>query len=214
MQVFQGNLIAFSVDGDFILIALTHQENILRKSMADNNGAESCLPYKISLYRIKYKVPASSSSDKKNSISLKSAASAATKSGQMKLSGNKRNGDGQLVLSAPKPEPLTVSKKSREYEYVDIDRLYRILKETMRTYCPLRMPRMHEMHYMNVLSVLVGLSGTDFSRNLPHVGPTTMWSMLAEDTSIFEGLLRSYDPFKNQVEVQDACNLFASRYSF
>ena len=64
------------------------------------------------------------------------------------------------------------SSAPREWEYVDIPKLHAGMQEAFTRICPMvtRNP-LHRYHYMRMLAVLIGLSGTDFSRGLPHVGP-------------------------------------------
>ena len=190
------------MDGDFIPIALIHHEKLLHH--CGTGAASEETPYNIALYRIRYKppTPSSSSAGKKG------------KGGQtqLQLAGSKRKSGGELVLAPAAAASVPEAKrKGREYEYVDITRLYRGLRNVLSK-CGVRQAT-HELHYMRMLSVLVGLSGTDFSRNLPHVGPTTMWSMLLEG-DIFSALVRAYDPSANGMRVEDACNMFVARSVF
>lgn len=166
-HVFQGDIVSYSVDGDFIPISLIHYERQLLEKKDRRHQ-----PFRIALYRLKYKMPSSSSSEPGGS--KKKAAAAAGGEKQLLLTGKKRKSDGSMVLSqtqqALSPEDASKSSSSssrgkREYEYVDIPSLYYGLRNVFDQ----RVHRCDEqgdekIFFMRVLAVLVGLGGTDFSR--------------------------------------------------
>lgn len=201
-NVFQGNIIAYSVDGDFIPIALIHQEKLAASRQKPS--------YRIALYRIKYKIPVSSASAKQKKVDRN----------QLQLAGSKRKGNGDLVLStssAASPAAAAASEKptrSREYEYVDVSALYEGLRKVFGN-CGASINSSSSSssteHYMRMLAVLVGLGGTDFSRNLPHVGPVTLWNMVVSEKDVFSALTQAYDQESSSMVVDKACNLLVTR---
>lgn len=137
----QGNIIAHSVDGDFIPIALIHREM-----------TPATLPYRVALYRLKYNAPGSSNKNKKLA------------SGQMQLTGRKRKSDGKMEMAASATAPAsTQSNSKREYEYVDIHALYDGLCHVLDQNVP-ELLQGKSPFYMRMIALLIGLSGTDFSR--------------------------------------------------
>ena len=60
---------------------------------------------------------------------------------------------------------------------------------------------------MRMLACLIGMTGTDFSRALPHLGPKKVWDMLSMK-HVWPGLLRSYDPSTGQMVPGDICDHF------
>jgi hypothetical protein len=169
-NVFQGDLVAYSVDGDFIPISLIHYE----KQLLDDRRNAGQQPFRIALYRIRYKLP----EEKKKVACVKNVvespvAGTAVK-GQLLLTGSKRrrgSGGPLLALTAPSSAASAASSSSasasaqpksqgREYEYVDIATLYQTLQQAFRQ----RSGHRGGFSFMRVLAVLVGLGGTDFSR--------------------------------------------------
>jgi hypothetical protein len=173
-NVFQGDLVAYSVDGDFIPISLIHYE----KQLLDERRTESQRPFRIALYRIRYKLP----EDKKKVACVKNAVQTSSSGakgggggggggGQLLLTGSKRrrgsNGGSFLALttasssaSGASDSTQRKSQQGREYEYVDIATLYQALQQAFRQ----KSGNQGRVSFMRVLAVLVGLGGTDFSR--------------------------------------------------
>ena len=201
-QVFQGDLVAYSVDGDFIPIALIHHERMMQQQQ---QPPEHC--YKIALYRMQYNTPASSAAQQANKGKLQK---------QMQLAGSKRKSDGKLVMTAQRPSSAQEQMKKRngrEYEYVDIPALYTKLHKVLMESCPRsKVALAHERskYFMRMLAMLIGLSGTDFSRSLPHVSPVTVWNMLVEDDKVYSAWMRSYDAETNSARLDEACNMLAA----
>ena len=158
----QGDIVAHSVDGDFIPIALIRHE-----SMVLSNNDKEEVPYRIALYRLKYNI-----------------------------AGTKRKMDGQ--------------QKRREFEYVCIPDLYSGMQKALAQAASCM--QQQQLHYMRLLAVLIGMTGTDFTRNLPHMSPGTVWTMISESHCMHE-LIRCYDPESSALNTMDACNLLAARYS-
>lgn len=70
---------------------------------------------------------------------------------------------------------------------------------------------------MRMLAVLIGLGGTDFSRGLPYIGPSTLWNMLAE-SSVFSTLLQCYklsDGLMHARSARDsmACSIYMKKFA-
>jgi hypothetical protein len=170
-ELFQGDILAYSVDGDFIPIALIRYER-------NRRNIEGGIPYRLALYRLKCRLP------------------------EKKLSGTKR------TSVEPPTTTTTIKKKNaREYEYVNIPLLYEGLchKSTLTT-------------DMNLVAVMIALSGTDFTRSMPQIGPSTLWSMLNQNKDIFKGLLKSFDHENKCLIIEEACNrvaapIYASKYA-
>jgi hypothetical protein len=224
---FDGNMIAYSIDGDFIPIALMSYEAKMLKLRKQHKGDQQqlqrsqqpCHVHSIAIYRIKYKAPGTAAAappkprqdklqskiamvpvgrgNKKARLGLAMPAASAAADSNSKAEGNS--------AASVKSSPI------REFEYVDIPKLYLALRNAFSSFAPSckRQP-LHHYHYMRMLAVLVGLGGTDFSRSLPYVGPATLWGMLSSHSSVFSSLLRSYDPAEGRTDAEDACNAFAS----
>jgi len=142
--------VVYSVDGDYLLIALNEIENI------QNQGGVSP---KIFIRRLRYKMP-----------------------------GEKRKAEGQVG-------------HSREYEFVDIQKLYDSLQKVLQT----RLSGSLDGFYMKILSLLVALCGTDFSRQLPFVTPPKLWEIV-KTRLIASHLISSFDKEKKQIVVESAVN--------
>jgi hypothetical protein len=168
-ELFQGDILAHSVDGDFIPIALIRYESNKKKAPEEQ-------PYRLALYRLKCRLPE-----------------------QCPKPGSKRK-SSEAAAPARKKNP-------REFEYVNIPALYEgLCKSSTLT------------SSMNLVAVMIGLSGTDFTRGIPQIGPSTLWSMLNQNKSIFKGLLQSFDEENTCLAVEDACNrvaapIYASKYA-
>lgn len=230
---FKGDMIAYSVDGDFIPIALMSYEARMHKLREEHRRIQQQQPsvdasrllspvYNIAIYRIKYKAHATSAASA-TATTAATAKQAALMKGQLTLmaAGDKSKGarnKNRLVLSgsaAAMPETSADSGKAtthapREFEYVNVPKLYLALRSVFASFSPAskRQP-LHQYHYMRMFAVLIGLGGTDFSRGLPFIGPGTLWGMLSSDQSVFSALLQSYDPARGMTDADDACSLFA-----
>jgi hypothetical protein len=157
-QVFQGDIVAYSVDGDFIPIALIHHE---RQLLVEKRQQ----PFRVALYRMKYKMPP---------VAKKSVGSVQDKNqlllGKKRKKGEEDGGSSVVMLStAAEASAAAVSAASsaknssnrREYEYVDVSALYEGL---YHVFDELQQETQQQVFYMRLLAVLIGLAGTDFSR--------------------------------------------------
>lgn len=216
------DMIAFSVDGDFIPIALMRREQQLlqfklhqQAQREGEGGNEDKQPpprvANIAIFRIKYKAPQESRAKKEQQ-------QPACKRQKLLQQGQQ----GQLGLVAPAPQTHEQKKAQssapREWEYVDIPKLHAAMQEAFARLCP-SVPRnpLHRYHYMRMLAALIALSGTDFSRGLPFVGPATLWAMLGE-RAVFSALLRAYDlktGLLDTVAARDAlaCNVYMHKFA-
>ena len=138
---------------------------------------------KIAIYRLEYNPPSS------------------------KASGQKRSASGQ-------------PKKSRTWEYVNISSLY---NSTMAAFSgfdlhptlfscdssQVDVPRGKAHSYMRLLAALIGLTGTDFSRSLPHLSPDKFWEAL-HVRKVWLALCDSLDHESGTFDVQHMCDHFVA----
>lgn len=112
--------------------------------------------------------------------------------------GSKRTRDGKTC-------------RKRTMEFVHIPLLYESLKAAFRQCAGTgRLRNSHEPHYMEMLSCLIGLTGTDFSRNLPLLGVRKIWDMLS-DKDVWPGVLHAFNVGSRSLDVEDCCNRLIAR---
>lgn len=185
-----GDMIAHSVDGDFLLISLMEHERQLHELQA--------VPARIAVYRMEYnmdKTPASGKRKKDDNADVQQAKIA-------------KDAKGRLVTTQTGTTASTQSKPRRTYEYVNIPLLYRVISDAMRQCSPSEISTgAYREQYMRIFACLVGLTGTDFSRGLPHLGPKKVWEMLS-DKQVWPGLMRSYNLHTKQLVPGDMCDYF------
>jgi hypothetical protein len=105
-----------------------------------------------------------------------------------------------------------VEKKKRTWEFVDISMLYNVISNVMDGFSSNSivtsesLTTSHERHRMKILACLIGLTGTDFTRSLPHMSPGKIWEALSVK-SIWFGLLRSFDYNSGSLVVTEACDI-------
>jgi hypothetical protein len=219
-EYFGGNMIAFSVDGDFIPIALMrHEENRRARAALEAKEGEcarsrevpaaGCMG-KVAIYRMKYRMP-----DEKKARAAKNKKASVAASAQSNLLGDDREcGDGSVPTSAAAASAVQRTSQPREFEYVDIPALYKGMMHHLKG----RDNNVRlEGHYMRILAILIGLCGTDFSRHLPMIGAVSMWGMLS-DRSIFSSLVQSYDTSTGQMDPAAArdsfvCKVYMAKYA-
>lgn len=182
-----GDMVAHSVDGDFLPIALMEYERQIRENTGNT--------FKIALYRMQYNEP-------------KSAASKLPK---------KRDASGGIkqffacAATLPDTSVVVAKKKGRVMEYVNIPMLYNVLRGAMRQCAPSATSSpCHELHFMRIFACLIGMTGTDFTRTMPYLSPPKIWDALAVD-GIWPALVRSYDVSKQQLVPGDACDMLIAR---
>lgn len=111
--------------------------------------------------------------------------------------------------AAPDHEEDTLAKRERrQYEFVHINALYLALKQaiTQSIGRGVSAPS-HADHEMAMLVALIGLSGTDFSRNLPQISGKTLFGYLPD---IWGALMRAYDPALGQLDVRTAMDVLVA----
>lgn len=103
----------------------------------------------------------------------------------------------------------------RTYEYVNIPLLY----ENLRTVCMQCLGRArsvsHDAHMMKMIVALIGLTGTDFTRQMPQVSGKSVFNFLPD---IYQTLMLSFDTSTAQLDVQFATNklvagIYTSKFS-
>ena len=98
----------------------------------------------------------------------------------------------------------------RTFEYVSIPSLY----HTLRDVCAQCMDRMqspsHTQHLMCMVLALIGLTGTDFTRNMPQLSGRSVFGLLPD---IWMNLMSSYDTLTGQLDVERADRLVACIYA-
>jgi len=198
--------------------------------------------HNIALYRIKYKQKLSPpSAAASNAALLKRASSGCAapasskkqrtitvgKRGMLTCSSAAEQESGNNVSAAFTKTEQTASattggeRVGREFEYVDIPKLYKGLRDALTRMCS-TVPHassnpLYRYHFMRMLAVLIGLGGTDFSRGLSYVGPATLWKMLVEP-SVMESLLKCYD-LKSRVVCPDlathslVCQIYMQKFA-
>jgi hypothetical protein len=183
-----GDMVAHSVDGDFIPISLMECEKQIR---------DSSLPgFRIALYRMQYNPP-------KPAVSKKSAKRGIDGTIKNYLTGGS---SASAVIPVEK-----VKKKGKVMEYVNVQLLYNTLRVSMRQCSPSSTNSpLHELHFMRIFACLIGITGTDFTRNTPHLSPKKIWDALAV-RGIWPGLIRSYDIVQMGLDPSDACNFLIAR---
>lgn len=233
---FKGDMVAFSVDGDFIPIALMHYEERVH-ALSEHQKLNLSTPpphlLNVCIYRIKCKTAAQQQLQQQG-VRVKAAA-ATTKPrkfndvNQRLLTCASSGEAGQKVVVGLSKPPAqeeasssSVSSKKteesgeksgasrlREFEYVNIPKLYLAMRKVFSGFCPsYKRSPLHPHHYMRMLAMLIGLSGTDFTRGLPYIGPGTLWGMMPE-RSIFTSLLHCYDASTGVINTRDACSALA-----
>jgi hypothetical protein len=226
-------MVAFSVDGDFIPIALMHYEERVR-ALSEHQKLNLSTPpphlLNVCIYRIKCKttvqqqqqqgarvkaVAATTKPRKFNDVNQRLLTCASGEAGQKAVVGLSNPLVQQLSSSSAssKKTEESVEKSNasrlREFEYVNILKLYLAMRKVFSGFCPsYKRSALHPHHYMRMLAVLIGLGGTDFTRGLPYIGPGTLWGMMHE-RSIFTSLLYCYDASTGVINTRDACSTLA-----
>jgi hypothetical protein len=112
-------------------------------------------------------------------------------------------------------ESKAEKKPPREWEYVDISTLYQVLSNVMDGFSTNSIvhahsaTNSHDKHRMKIMACLIGLTGTDFTRSLPHLSPVKIWDSL-NNKKVWFGLLRAFDYHTGCLLVQDTCDTFVA----
>lgn len=106
-------------------------------------------------------------------------------------------------------------RPKRTFEYVCVPALYQALFSA----CGQCMDRMrsptHSQHLMSMLLALIGLTGTDYTRNLPQLSGKGVFGLLPD---LWLALMVSYDPAAGQLDVDRATDrlvscIYAAKYA-
>ena len=166
-----------SIDGDSVPIALLRVERMLR------SGDIALGTFNISIRRMVCRIP-ETSAEKKARVATAEA------------SRKRKADDAEQASRAPR----------REYEFLDIVRLYGVLVQHILVS---RGGGRKSVigHEMQVLVGAIGLTGTDFTRGLPHVGAKSVYEML---DSVWPVLLGAYDAKAERFELSRYMNGFVA----
>lgn len=138
-------------------------------------------------------------------------------------------------------QPYVRTGQGKHMEYVNIPLLYEGMKAAMRQFegqgvlrqlwskadaegsglegnsCNGLESRDARRNYMRIFASMIALTGTDFSRGLPLLGPGKIWDMMPF-RGIWSFLAESYDAATNSINVQQAAEgfvaaLYTEKYS-
>ena len=194
------DLLVDSVDGDSIPIALLHHEACIKDltmgSMLEDDLIEA--PPRICIYRMTTKV------DKETPK-------------EPKKESKKRKAEPQPSMpeNAEGEEKQVKEKFKRTFEYVDIPQLYSAIREVFAQSMGRMQSPTHSQHLMSMLLALIGLTGTDFTRNMPQLSGRGVFGYLPD---LYLPLMRSYDPISGQLDVDSATDrlvacIYATKYA-
>ena len=170
-----------SIDGDSVPIALLRVERLLRE------GEHPLGTFNISVRRMVSRIP-ETSAEKKARVAEAGAADESRK---------RKVGDACSKSQTPR----------REYEFLNVLGLYGVLVQNVLV--PLRGPPNHgcrlsvKGHEMQVLVGAIGLTGTDFTRGVPHVGAKSLYDMLQD---LWPSFLSAYDVKTERFETSKYLN--------
>ena len=124
--------------------------------------------------------------------------------------------------SLPQPEAAPVveevqfkEKNRRTFKYVNIPQLHSAIREVFAQSMGRLQSPTHSQHLMSMLLALIGLTGTDFTRNMPQLSGRSVFGFLPD---LLLPLMRSYDPATGQLDVDSATDrlvacLYATKYA-
>ena len=98
-------------------------------------------------------------------------------------------------------------RERRTYEFVHINALYWGLKQAIAQSAGRVTLTTHQGHEMAMLVSLIGLTGTDFTRNLPQISGKTVFAFLPD---IWMTLAACFDPVKNALRVDMATDVLVA----
>jgi len=171
------DLLVDSVDGDSIPIALVHHETSLRDlTMGSMSSADlQDAPPRVCIYRITTRLAEDKAAEKLE----------------------------REAAAKKDPEAVSAKLTRRTFEYVNIPVLYESLY-TVFCQCMGRLrSSSHDGHRMRMLLALIGLTGTDFTRQMPQVSGKTVFAFLPD---IYQSLMLSFDTSTSQLDVPFATN--------
>ena len=182
-------LMVDSIDGDSVPIALMYLERCLRSTTPQR------IP-EVSLYRMELRLVGT---DRTASSSRPGGGGGAEKRAR------ERSPDDAAVDTGK--EDTRARRERRTYEFVHINALYWGLKQAIaQSVGRVTLPT-HQGHEMAMLVALIGLTGTDFTRNLPQVSGKTVFLFLPD---IWATLAAVYDPAKKALRVDTATDMLVA----
>jgi hypothetical protein len=185
-----GDLIAHSVDGDFIPIALMEYEKQVNTLLTAHGGEgkkRQRQPANIAIFRIEYRMPSARTAEA-------AASSSATGRAKKRDSGGKpvtlSASGGKIHVTGPHGERVNVAdgnqgaasssqaavvvavakpaRPARKMEYLNVPMLFHTLQAAMLQCVPTRCLDGSKAcgggYYMRVIAALIALTGTDFTR--------------------------------------------------
>ena len=172
------DLLVDSVDGDSIPIALLHTEEAVRDLTRGSMRPDDlrAAPPRVCIYRITTRVHGEEA----------------------------RPSPPKRAKGDPSPQGEAKPKIARRtFEYVSIPLLHTRLRDVVDQCLGRGRSASHEGHYMSMLVGLIGLTGTDFSRQMPQVSGRSVYGFLSDLVPL---LMASYDPLKGQLDVSVAAD--------
>ena len=188
------DLLVDSVDGDSIPIALLYHESAIADLTGGSMQTEdlSEAPPRICIYRMTTRV-ADADTKKRKAEPIERA-----------------------DCRAAKPEKAEKDPvKRRTFEYVHIPMLYHALKDIIAQCVGRLQSPSHDAQHMSMLVALIGLTGTDYTRNMPQISGRSLFNFLSD---VWLPLMRSYNPMTGQLDVDSATDnlvscIYACKYA-
>jgi hypothetical protein len=192
------DLLVDSVDGDSIPIALLHHEACYKDLTMGSMLADDLIeaPPRICIYRITTRVDKEPKKEPNKEPKKRKAPLPECEVTEVQLEAS--------------PEKET-QKSRRTFEYVNIPQLHSAIREVFAQSMGRLQSPTHSQHLMSMLLALIGLTGTDFTRNMPQLSGRSVFGFLPD---LYLPLMRSYDPATGQLDVDSATDrLVACLYS-
>lgn len=197
-----GDIIAHSVDGDFIPIALMEYEKQVQLAHTKFN---------ICIYRLEHTIPEEKGVKKgvkrPHEDSILNYLIPSMSVDKRKNNSTVDTGGGNIQ------KPL--QKKKRTMEYVNIKVLYASMKEVLEG----TNHGQPGLQHMRILACMIGLTGTDFTRGIPLLGPKTVWEFLvgknpASNVALWGAAAQCYDQCTGQFVPEKTCDDLVSQLYF
>ena len=200
------DLLVDSVDGDSIPIALLHHEacykDLTMGSMLADDLVEA--PPRICIYRMTTRVDKEEAKEPKKET--KKRKTPPLPEAVAESTGTAEAGEAQQK---------TKERFRRTFEYVNIPELYSAIREVFAQSMGRMQSPTHCKDLTSMLLVLIGLTGTDFTRNMPQLSGRSVFGYLPD---LYLPLMRSYDPITGQLDVESATDrlvacIYATKYA-
>jgi hypothetical protein len=184
-----GDMVVDTIDGDALIIALLAFERSMRERRPDGSRKDLREVPQMQIYRIV------TQTEEMKGAKKKAAAAAAAEA--------KKGGTAES-LDAPEGRKTP----HRVYEYVDIGALYYTLVGVLN-FCKGRSVVLtdHDGYEMQMLAALIGLTGSDFTRNLPLISGNTLYEMLE---TLWLPLASCFNVTTGQLRVQMTTDVIVS----